>query len=93
METVEETNRRVQQKAEQIIASITLIPEIANIDVKPYTDNTGDQALQLSFRLRPGVQVDADFFRRFNDFAGRIQTAILHSDLDRFPYTRIEEAA
>jgi hypothetical protein len=80
-------------KAEQLIADIPMIPEVESIAVEPYTDHTGDPAFQLKFRLRKGVEVDSSFLQRFIDFSGTVQTRILHSDLDRFPYARLEPAA
>jgi len=93
MASVQEHNRQAQEKAEQIVASIPLLPEVDGVDVKPYTDNTGDDALQLVFRLRPGILVDQEFIKRFNEYSGRVQTAILHSGVNRFPYTRLKEVA
>jgi hypothetical protein len=80
-------------EAERLIATVPLIPEVQRIDVELYTDNTGDPAFQLLFRVRADVVVDKDFIKKFNDFAGIVQTKILHSDLHRFPYSRLKQEA
>lgn len=80
-------------KAQQLVYTVPLIPEVESIDVELYTDHSGDPAFQLTFRLRRDITVDDEFMDRFIAFAGQVQTAILHSDLNRFPYTRLERAA
>ena len=80
-------------EARRLIATVPLIPEVEKIDVELYTDNTGDPALELLFRVKTGVEVDRAFIRRFNEFAGRVQTVILHSQITRFPYARLRQAA
>ena len=88
---VDAEQERIQ--AEQLVSAIPLIPEVQRIDVELYTDNTGDPSFQLVFHIRPKVRMDQKFIRKFNQFAGLVQTSILHSDLRRFPYTRLKRAA
>jgi hypothetical protein len=92
MNTIDKAEQDKSQ-AQQIIAAIPLIPEVQGIDVELYTDNTGDPAFQLIFLVRPNVEVGEEFIKRFNGFAREVQTKILHSDLQRFPYTRIKQVA
>jgi hypothetical protein len=80
-------------KAEELISTIPLMPEVEAIDVELYTDNTGDPSFQLLFHVRKGVTVDREFMPRFLKFSAAVQTKILHSDINRFPYTRIVQAA
>jgi hypothetical protein len=93
MSTAIDNSQLDKAEAEKIVASVSLIPEVERIDVNLYTDHTGDPAFQLVFRLRRDVQVDDSFMRRFIDFSSGIQRRILDSDLNRFPYTRLEQAA
>ncbi len=80
-------------KAEELISTIPLIPEVESIDVELYTDHTGDAAFRLIFNVRKDVKVDREFMRHFLKFSFIVETAILHSGIDRFPYTRIKQAA
>ncbi len=89
----EEQEQQDREKAEQIIAAIPRMPEISKIDVELYTDHTGDPSFQLVFHVRSGVAVDKEFITRFNRYTATVQTGILHSDLNRFPYTRLKQAA
>jgi len=93
MRTTDEQDQLEKEKARQIVAEVPLIPEVQSIDVELYTDNTGDPALQLIFRIKPEVEVDGTFIKRFNTFAATVQTRILHSDIPRFPYARIRQVA
>lgn len=79
--------------AEKLVASVPLMPEIDSVDVELYTDHTGDPSFQLIFHLKPGVDPTNEFLDRFLDYKEIVQTKILHSDLGRFPYTRLKEAA
>ena len=82
------------QEAERLVATVPLIPEVSAINVELYTDNTGDPSFQLIFHIRPDVATESsEFIRRFLDFAAVVQTKILHSNLRRFPYTKLEQAA
>ncbi len=81
------------QEAERLVASVPLLPELDSVNVELYTDHTGEPSLQLTFHIRPGVDADKAFIKRFIDFAAVIQTKILHSEIGRFPYTRLLEAA
>lgn len=80
-------------KAEELISTIPLMPEVKSIDVELYTDHTGDPAFRLIFLVRGDVKIDSSFMDRFLRFSAIVQTAILHSGLNRFPYTRIVQAA
>ena len=93
MNISEDQDQIAKAKGEQLISAIPLIPEVEAIGVEPYLDHTGDRALQLTFHLRRGVAVDDAFFEKFHPFKALVQTRILHSDLERFPYTRLEKAA
>ncbi|HEY1994135.1 MAG TPA: hypothetical protein VGG81_07010 [Edaphobacter sp.] len=93
MSTLVDNEQLDKATAEQLISTIPLIPEVESIDVQLYTDHDGDPSFQLIFHVRREVQVDKAFIRRYVDFTGLVQTKILHSDLNRFPYTRLEQAA
>jgi hypothetical protein len=80
-------------KAEELISEVELIPEVKSIDVELYTDHTGDPSFQLVFGLREDVLVDSVFMKRFLQFERQVQTKILHSDLNRFPYTKLKRTA
>ncbi len=88
-----DTSQLDKAKAEELIAAIPLMPELESIDVELYTDNTGDPAFRLIFRVRRDVKIDEIFIDRFIQFSAIVQTRILHSNLNRFPYTRLEQAA
>jgi hypothetical protein len=79
-------------KAEKFIAETPMIDMVESARVELGRDHSGDEAMWLVFRLRPGVEFGLDFINagRFNDYAATIQTKILHSGLKRFPYTRVE---
>ena len=83
----------VKAEAERLVASVPLMPEIQAVDVELYTDHTGDPSLRLVFHMRPGVKSTSDFMHRFLVYKARVQDSILYSDLGRFPYTRLQEAA
>ena len=80
-------------EAERLIADVPLIPELEYTRVELYTDHTGDPSFQIVLRIRSGVDPDPEFIKRLVDFIKSIQIRILHSNLQRFPYTRVEEAA
>lgn len=79
-----------KQKAEQFLAETPLMDGIENVRVELGEDQTGDPAMWLIFRLRPGLNFDMETAKRFNEYAAIIQTKILHEGLKRFPYTRLE---
>jgi len=93
MSTAIDSEQLDKAKAEELISTVPLIPEVESIDVELYTDNTGDPSFQLIFHVRQGVSVDREFMPRFLKFSAAVQTKILHSDINRFPYTRIVKAA
>jgi hypothetical protein len=93
MSTLVDNGQLDKAKAEELISTIPLIPEVERIEVELYTDHDGDPAFQLIFHVRREVEVDKAFIRRYIDFSGVFETKILHSDLNRFPYTRLEQAA
>ena len=95
MSTLVDTGQLDKAKAEQLISTIPLIPEVERIEVELYTDHTGDPAFQIVYYLRKDVvfELNDELGKRFEEFKGVIQTAILHSDLNRFPYTKLERAA
>ena len=88
-----ESDQVAKARAEELISDIALMPGITGIRVEPYTDNTGDPSLQITFWFDENIKLDDSFMDRFLEFSGKIQTRILHSDLNRFPYTRLERAA
>ncbi len=91
MSVATDTEQIAKSTAEELISDIPLISEVSSIKVEPYTDHTGDPALQLTFQVHSDVQLDDDFWNRFLEFSRIVQTRILHSDLNRFPYTSIEQ--
>ncbi len=88
-----ESDQLVATKAQELIADIPLMPGITGIRVEPYTDNTGDPSLKLTFWFEKNIELENSFMDQFLKFSGEIQTKILHSDLHRFPYNRLESAA
>ena len=93
MKTVANDDQIAKMRAEELISDIPLMAGVNSIKVEPYIDNTGDPSLQLTFSLDRNVLVDDNFVDRFLEFSGVVQTRILHSELNRFPYTRMEQAA
>jgi hypothetical protein len=93
MSTAIDNEQLDKAKAEELISTVPLIPEVESIDVELYEDHTGDPSFQLIFHVRPEVKIDDAFMDRFLEFSAIVQTKILHSDLNRFPYKRIEQAA
>jgi hypothetical protein len=93
MSTLTDSEALDKAKAEEIISKVELIPEVESIDVELYTDHTGDPSFQLVFGLRENVHVDQVFMKRFVEFSREVQMKILHSDLNRFPYTRFKRVA
>jgi hypothetical protein len=88
--TTENEARIEKAKAEQLIAESPIIDVVENYRVELGEDQTGDPAMWLVFRLKPGTNFDTVTADRFIDYAGAIQTKIIHSGLKRFPYTRLE---
>jgi len=93
MSTLTASEALDKAKAEEIISKVELIPEVASIDVELYTDHTGDPAFELTFWLRKDVASDPEFSLRLLEFSRKVQFKILHSDLNRFPYTKLKRAA
>ena len=93
MSPIEEKAQQDKLQAEELVAAVPLMDEVQRIDVELYTDNTGDPAFQLLFYVKPDVEIDRQFIRRFNEYAGTVQTRILHSDINRFPHARLKRAA
>jgi len=93
MRTTEEQDELEKAKAEQFIAETPRMPGVEDVRVELGEDHTGDPAMWLVFRLAPDLKFDRVSAREFNEYAGVIQTKILHSGLIRFPYTRVERAA
>ena len=93
MEYFTESDEMAAAKAQKLIADIPLMPGITGIRVEPYTDNTGDPSLRLIFSMSKDVNFGKDFLAQFREFSFDVQTKILHSDLNRFPYTKLQEAA
>jgi hypothetical protein len=93
MSTAIDNEQLDKAKAEELISTIPLMPEVESIDVELYQDHSGDPSFQLVFHVKRTVQLDDAFMDRFLDFSATVQTKILHSDLNRFPYKRIEQTA
>lgn len=93
MSTLTDSEALDKAKAEEIISTVELIPEVESIDVELHTDHTGDPAFRLNFWLRKDFQADQAFIKRFVKFSGQVQDKILHSDINRFPYTRMKQVA
>lgn len=93
MTVSEQQDQLEKEKAEQFIAETPRMPGVEDIRVELGEDHTGDPAMWLVFRLAPDLKFDREVARRFNEYAGQIQTKILHGGLVRFPYTRTERAA
>jgi hypothetical protein len=91
MSVIADSEEIAKSRAEELISDIPLIQEISSIKIDPYTDHSGDAALQLTFRVRRDVQLDDAFWTKFLEFSRKVQTRILHSNLDRFPYTSVEQ--
>ena len=91
MNIAEDDDQIAKTKAEQLIADIALIPGVRGIRVEPYTDYTGDPSLQLTFAISKNIRVDdKEFMAQFLDFSVDVHTRLLHSDLNRFPYSGLE---
>jgi hypothetical protein len=93
MSVAEDQGQLEKAKAEQIIADTPLMDGIESISVELGDDQTGDPAMWLVFHMRPDLATDDEWFKRFNDYSGRIDMKIIHSGLTRFPYTRLRPAA
>jgi hypothetical protein len=97
VETITNSNvaREVEEKlqAERAIEETPLLEGVEGVRVELGYDHSGDAALWLIFRLKNDQLFDDDFIGRFIDYSGELQTKILQSGLDRFPYTRLERAA
>ena len=81
------------RKAEEFIAETPKLDGIESIRVNLDEDWSGDPAMYLIFSVRRDFNADREWIKRFVDYAGIIQTKILHGGLTRFPYARLEDAA
>jgi hypothetical protein len=93
MAVMENHDQAEKSLAEQFIAEAPKMQGVERITVELGNDQTGDPAMWLVFHLQPGVVVNSEWARSFNEYAAIIQTKILHSGMRRFPYTRLESAA
>ncbi len=99
MRPTEEQDNLEKAKAEQIIAETPLMEGIESVSVELGDDHDGDPSMWLVFNLEPdfrpkhNFEADKQWFERFHDYSGRIDTKIIHSGLTRFPYTRLRRAA
>lgn len=93
MDITEDTALAEKQQAQQLISSMKLMSELQEVNVETGSDWTGDPALYLTFRMKHDVNIDTELIKRFNMFAGEVQTKLLHSGIRRFPYTLLEQAA
>ena len=91
--SAEEQDQLEKEKAEQFAAEVPLLDGVQSIRVELGDDSSGEQAMWLIFRLNRDVLVDKVWAARFNAYAARVQTKILHGGLSRFPYTRLERVA
>ncbi|MDQ2834722.1 MAG: hypothetical protein M3Y50_13490 [Acidobacteriota bacterium] len=82
-----------KEKARQFIAAAPRMDGIESTSVEFGEHNTGDPAMWLVFRLQRDLVANVEWVLRFNEYAAKIQTSILHSGLTRFPYVRLEQAA
>jgi hypothetical protein len=59
--TLAEEQKEISE-AKRLIATVPLIAEVEAIEVELYTDNTGDPAFELLFRIKSDVEVDRPFY-------------------------------
>ena len=88
-----DTELEQKAKIEELVHSVPRLPEIERVTISFDKDWSGDPALYLAFVVRPDVKVDEAFVDKFLDYTGAVQTKILHSGIDLFPYTWLQQAA
>ena len=93
MNTAEDQGELEKAMAEKIIADTPLMDGIESITVELGEDHAGDPAMWLVFHLRRGLEPDDEWLTRLNEFSGVLEMRLIHSGLDRFPYTRLRQAA
>lgn len=93
MAVAEDQDQLEKHRVEQFIAESPSMAGLDRISVEFGDDQSGDPALWLVFHLAPKGVVDKHWARRSNEYAATIQTSILHSEIKRFPYTRLESVS
>jgi hypothetical protein len=93
MGVLSDTEEQEKAKAEAIIASTPQFAGIESVHIELGDDNSGDPAMWLVFRIRPGVIADEPWIQAFSEYSTKLGLKLIHSGLTRFPYTRLEPAA
>lgn len=80
-------------KAQEILKSLSLPPEITEVRAELGQDSSGSEALWIVIRIAAGAVKQRSDIKKITDFAGKIQTKLIHSGIGGFPYLKLEEAA
>jgi hypothetical protein len=93
MRVSEEEGLLEKEKAEQIIADTPLFDGVERISVELGNDNDGDPAMWLIFHLQKDLNDDDRWHTDFSEYKGQLAMRIIHSGIQRFPYSRLRKAA
>jgi len=82
-----------KEKVRQILASLTLPPEIERVEVQFADDSTGAPSMYLSFLVEPEAKLTKESLPRLSKFMSTVAYEFLQSGFPRFPYVSLDEAA
>lgn len=81
------------EKAREILKTLALPPEISAVRAEYGEDSSGSTALWIIVRLAAGAVAKRSDVKKITDFTGDVQTQLLHSGIELFPYVKLEDAA
>lgn len=82
-----------REKVQAILARFPLPPEIERIETRYGRDHTGDASVYLTFHVRDNAKLEPADIKRLSSFLAGVTSALLHSGVGGFAYTRLEQAA
>jgi hypothetical protein len=93
--TIEQQNTRQEEErlARQILAGLSLPPEIERVEIELKDDSSGTPALFLSFVVTPDSKLTPESTPRLSRFMFDVAKEFLRSGIPRFPYVSLDQAA
>jgi hypothetical protein len=82
-----------KELADQILATVTLLPEISNFETSIGTDSSGDAALRVTLWVTPEAVQQRGDIKKLTQFVYDVHTALQLGGVKSFPYISLDEAA
>jgi hypothetical protein len=82
-----------EEKARQLVAEVSLPPEIVKVDIRSGNDWSGDPALWVTLWVRDDLEFSQQIADRLNNAAKEVRFKLIGAQFSRFPYITLDQAA